>query len=387
MPHMLNLPIASRIKHSGCKALVTVVGGFNDPLCMAQAIKRGDTDFVAVLRQLTADPRFPEKIRDGRVAQVRPCLRCMRCFPGAYEEVCADERRYGIPYFDLAEHCSVNPEYYRFGTLSVKKAARARRILVVGGGAAGMQAAITAAARGHSVTLIERADGLGGVLRLFAHDAEKHDLWRLSAAMEAELRSSNVQIMTQTTLNRDLMCSLSPDVLIAAVGAEPITATIPGLNEPEVRLADELYTRKLPVDGKLVIIGGGMVGCEVALKLKELGAQDVTLVEMADTLAKDAYRQYGIDLRKRVKQAACCLTGVKCVGISGGRVTIETSHGKKELPATLVINAIGRKAADISALEALAQEQGCALLSIGDCVRARNLCDAIEDGYRAANSL
>lgn len=386
-PHGLNLPIGEYIKKHGCKAAVTVVGGMNDPAMMEHAIKTGRTDLVAMLRELTAEPQFAVKLMRGRAQEVRPCIRCMRCFPGAYEAARADEKRLGIPFFEMAEHCSVNPLYYVWIHHCAAKTQSKKRVLVIGCGVGGMQAAITARRCGHEVTLIDSAPGPGGILRMFRSDRHKKDLWRLALAMKAEAEGLDVQMKFSTPFCRELLQKFRPDVVIAAIGAEPITTAIPGLDAAHVILAQDIFQMGMTVRGSVVILGGGMVGCETALKLRESGAGDITIVEMRGELAHDSYRQYGIDLRKRVMSTATCLMNVKCIGIEHGVVYLSGHNGREKLSADHIVNAIGLHARDTSDIRDAARSFGCAYYEVGDCRRARNICAAIEEGYNIGSSI
>lgn len=386
-PHGLNLPIAEYVKAHGCKAAVSVVGGFNDPVMMEEAVGSGKADLIAMLREFTAEPAFPDKLRQGLAAQLRPCIRCMRCFPGAYEDAREDERKYSVPYFEMARHCSVNPEYYRFGTGAAAAAAKPKRVLVVGCGPGGLQAAITARRRGHSVTVIDRERETGGVMRYFKNDAHKKDLWRLAEAMRAEAEQAGVKIELHTPFCRDTAVSVLPDVIVAAVGAEPITSGIPGLGGRHIILAQELYMRPPGISGKAVILGGGMVGCEAALKLMEQGVGEIILVERKNELSEDAYRQYGIDLRERVRAAAECRMNTTCIRIEESAVFLQGDKGEEKIEADIIINALGMRARDTSEIKAAAEELSCGYYEIGDCRKAGNICGAIEEGYAAGNEL
>ncbi len=386
-PHGLNLPVGEYIKKHGCRAAVTVVGGWNDPSMMEEAIASGGTDFVAMLREFTAEPKFVDKVMQGRAAEIRPCIRCLRCFPGAYEAARADEQRLGIPYFEMAEHCSVNPQYYAWFRHSKTKQHVRKNVLVVGCGVSGMQTAITARQCGHEVTVIDSAPECGGILHLFQNDLHKIDLWKLACSMKAEADALGVRVRLSTPFSEELLQEMRPQVIVAATGAEPIETAISGLDSENVMLAQEVFLKAPILHGAVVILGGGMVGCETALKLAELGADCITIVEMRGILASDAYRQYGIDLRKHVQEKAKCRMNVKCTGIERTTVWLSGVDGVEKLHADYIINAIGMQARDTAPIRNAARAINCDYYEVGDCLKARNICTAIEEGYHIGNSL
>lgn len=386
-PHGLNLPVGEYIKKHGCRAAVTVVGGWADPGMIEEAIASGGTDFVAMLREFTAEPKFVDKVLQGRAAEIRPCIRCLRCFPGAYEAARADEQRLGIPYFEMAEHCSVNPQYFAWFQHSKPQQHAKKNVLVIGCGVGGMQTAITARQCGHEVTVIDRAPECGGILRLFQNDPHKQDLWKLTRSMKAEADALDVRMRLSTPFSEQLLQAMHPQVIVAAIGAEPIRSAISGLASENVMLAQEVFLKAPTLHGAVVILGGGMVGCETALRLAELGADSITIVEMRDTLASDAYRQYGIDLRKRVLENVTCRMNVKCTGIERKTVWLSGADGVEQLHADYIINAIGMRSSDTALIRNAAMAMGCDYYEVGDCLKPRNICMAIEEGYHIGNSL
>lgn len=388
--HGCNVPYARQIK-SRVNVPVSVVGGINRPALCEDILSSGAADLIVMCRQWIADPDFLHKWQAGYPDEIRGCIRCMRCFPGPFEDIqheLQDAMAAGKPYrpFDEMHSCSVNPTYAN-GALSEQPAVGAsKRVLVIGGGCAGMQASITAAQRGHTVLLIEQSDCLGGILNFAEANQDKADLYRLARAMEMELRHTNAQVQLNTPFTPELLTSFAPDAVIAALGSSPATPPIPGLDRPIVVQAMQMYRTDAPVERQIVVLGGGTVGCETAIHLAQRGAA-VTLVEMTGSLCADAYRLHGIKLRNTLAAlGVTVLLDTTCRSIANNGVSVTDADGTQhQLPADQVINALGMKPNSCTALK-----QACGnicLIEIGDCVRARNIACALDEGYRAAVAL
>ena len=375
--HGCNVEAAAAIK-AAVDIPVAVVGGINDPADAERWIQEGKCDLVVLCRQLQADPEWVNKAAQGRAKEIRKCLRCMRCYPGPFEEAWAELNG------QFPEGCSVNPYLLHYEDWPVKKADVSRKLLVIGGGVGGMQAAITAADRGHIVTLIEKTDQLGGILNFAKDDADKYDLKALADSMAAEVATRNVEVRLNAQVTTEEMKQY--DVVICAVGSSPLTSPIPGLADCLPAL--KAYAPDAPIGKSVILLGGGLVGCETAVHLAKSG-HSVTIVEMRDELAPDAYRLHKHKLRQIIaaSEKIRVLTGTKCLSIDGDRVTVENTNGRSELQADTVIAALGMRANPTDELEAMAQEAGIPIKCIGDCVRARKIYDAIEEGWQAAMEL
>ena len=283
----------------------------------------------------------------------------------------------GKPYrpFEEMHSCSVNPNYANGSLASQPPVKAKKRVLVVGGGCAGMQAAITAAQRGHIVLLVEQADQLGGLLNFAREDTNKRDLYLLAQATEAELHRTGAEVRLNTSFSPTLLDEFKPDAVIAALGSSPAMPPIPGLEKPDVVQAMELYQAAAEIKKQIVVLGGGTVGCETAIHLAQRGAV-VTLVEMTDTLCTDAYRLHGIKLRNTLAALdVTTLTNTTCCAVTDTGVIVTDAEGVEyHLPAEQVVNALGMKANSCSELEAACK--GVQYTAIGDCVRARNIACA-----------
>ena len=400
--HGCNVETAAEIRKQAAAA-VAVVGGINDPDMCEDIIASGKADFVVMGRQRLADPQFVSKCAEGRSDEIRGCIRCMRCFPGPLEHVMAELAAAGggLPgggpmpggtdgpspmqkIFEQLSRCTVNPEYKHGPAVRQPGPERLRRVLVVGGGCAGMQAAITAAQRGHRVTLVEKTARLGGILNFAGDDPTKCDLTRLARAMEAELRALKVDVRLNTPFSPALLAQEAPEAVIAAVGSAVTDKGVPGMDSPHVLSAMDAYRKNVDFGRRAVVIGGGQTGCETAEHIARTGCR-VTLVAKHGRLCPDAYRLHGIKLRALLEELGCeVLYGCVCSEVTKTGVIVRTVSGDKErfVEADCIVNALGMEPVSCEAIEKACA--GLAYYAVGDCVRARNVCDALEEGYLAA---
>ena len=379
-PHACNADIAAAIK-AAVDIPVAVVGGINSPEQAEELIARGKCDLVVLCRQLTADPFFTQKTQEGRPEEIRRCLRCMRCFPGPFEEAMAELG--GV----FPEGCSINPCADHPERWNVEPAEQKKTVLIVGGGVAGLQAAVTARDRGHSVVLLEQRSKLGGILNFSVHDPDKNDLAGFARTMEAQARARGVDLRVNTTLTQALLKELHPDAVILAIGSHPLLPPIPGLDGPNVVQAMDAYAPDIPLGQRIVVLGGGLVGCETAVHLWKQG-KTVELVEMRGELAPDAYRLHKHRLRELVAEHVQAHVNTRCLAVTPEGVQVEDSDGNQHLiPGDTVVAALGMQANDTTALEELVRQAGLPCYKIGDCVKARKIYDAVEEGYTTAAAL
>ena len=255
----VNLPIAA-------------MGKINRPGVIEDILKDGKVDMVAIGRGLIAEPELVIKTEQNRVDQIIPCMSCNHCLDRIYE--------------GKALRCSVNPLAGREYDTRIILATRPRKVLVVGGGPAGMEASIAAASRGHMVVLLEKSDRLGGQLLLAAMPPDKEEITPFTNYLIGQLEEKKVEIRLNTKGTRQVVEKLNPEIVISATGALPLIALIPGSDMENVVSAWEALRHPEKVADKVVVIGGGMVGCEVADLLSRRG-KEVTLVEQLDDVGLD----------------------------------------------------------------------------------------------------
>lgn len=379
-PHGCNADVAAAIR-AVVDIPVAVVGGINSPEQAEELIAQGKCDLVVLCRQLTADPFFTQKVREGRAEEIRRCLRCMRCYPGPFEEAWAELNG------QFPEGCSINPCADHPERWRVEPAEEKKTVLIVGGGVAGLQAAVTARDRGHDVVLLEKSGQLGGILNFSVHDPDKNDLAGFARAMEAQARAKGADLRLNTVLTGERLADIRPDEVILAIGSHPLLPPIPGLDGANVVQAMDAYAPDTRLGHKVVVLGGGLVGCETAVHLWKQG-HEVELVEMREELAPDAYRLHKRRLRELIAQHVKAHMGARCLAVTEAGVQVEGPDGSVQLiPADTVAVALGMRANDTGELEALVQRAGVPCHKIGDCVRARKIYDAVSEGYLTALSL
>jgi pyruvate/2-oxoglutarate dehydrogenase complex dihydrolipoamide dehydrogenase (E3) component len=284
--------------------------------------------------------------------------------------------------------CTVNPKVGREfeNKFMVPPPARPKKVLIAGGGPGGMQAAITASERGHQVTLCEKTSSLGGVLKSIEDVPFKDDVVRFRKHLEYMLNASGALVLFNKEVTPEFVASQHPDALIAAVGAEPIVPNIPGIRGKNVVIANDIHKAGVKIGKKVVIIGGGLVGCEEAIYLAMQG-KDVTVVEMLGDYARDAnefiklalaveFRKHNIKIMTNTKGKAVKEEGLLCTDPEGKEVFYK---------ADTVVCAVGQKPLTpvVDQLRGTTPE----FYFIGDCVKPQKIIEAVTAGYDAAMDL
>jgi pyruvate/2-oxoglutarate dehydrogenase complex dihydrolipoamide dehydrogenase (E3) component len=282
--------------------------------------------------------------------------------------------------------CTVNPIIGREFEASIPVSmTEPKRVVIVGGGPAGMQAAITATERGHDVMLCERSDSLGGALKCAAGVSFKADLDRFKEHLIRKINSMPIAVLLNTEITPELVVAGEPDVVIVSVGAEPIIPDIPGIRRGSVLLAADVHSPGAAVGDRVVVIGGGQVGCETGLHLAQQG-RDVTVVEMLDEVAPDANIMHRRGLMLELQKAVKVRTGLRCVEITDeGVVAVDQQSERVTLAYDTVVIAVGYKPCT-GAVDALL-DTAPEVMTIGDCVRPRKVLQAIRTGYDAGMAI
>ncbi|MDR1572703.1 MAG: FAD-dependent oxidoreductase, partial [Clostridiales Family XIII bacterium] len=387
-PDGVNVKYAAEIKKH-VKTPVATVGALCDPAQLEEIIAAGQADVVALGRQTLADPLFPRKARTGRADEINQCLRCMSCF--------------SVNTLSGVFYCATNPVIGREREAMRLAPARAKKkVLVVGGGVAGMQAALTASEQGHTVALYEKSDRLGGVLLCEENIPFKHKLALYLKRQALRVSRAPIELRLNTEVTPALARECAPDVIIAALGARPVVPAIPGIDGPNVVLAEDVYRDPSRAGQGVVIMGGGLVGLELGVFLAQEG-KGVTIVEMLpETIAtrKEAPVSeriggslalesgtnivHGVALAQEIKKLPNLriLVSARVLAIDAAGCTAESAAGVQRLTADTVICAAGRR----PLLEEGAALHSCApeFYQIGDCLAAKNILDATQTAYQAA---
>jgi 2,4-dienoyl-CoA reductase-like NADH-dependent reductase (Old Yellow Enzyme family)/thioredoxin reductase len=369
-PRMPNIHLSRAMKEAVHIPVITV-GGILLPEEAEKIIADGYADAVAVCRALIADPEWPNKARDSRPEDIVPCLRCTWCYHVSSE--------------GKSQGCAVNPRHGRYARLAMelKKAETPQKVVVIGGGPAGMQAALAAAEFGHQVILFEKDPELGGLLRYAELEDGKEELRGYKRYLVRKTLESGIDIRVNTEATPELVESLAADKIIIAIGSEPVIPNIPGIGDfDNVMGALEAVKNKEKIGGRVLILGGGQIGCELALDYAKQG-KNVTIVEMTDKLVGEATLIYKESLRQQFDAAATIQVFLchKCVKIDSAGATIAGPGGEKSIPADTVIYAVGMRALKNQAESFM--DCSTDVRIIGDCVRARKVNEAVHEGFFA----
>lgn len=390
-PHGINVEHAARIKAAVKQSKVAVIGGFNSPELCEEVLAAGKADFIELGRQGFADPEFPNKALNGQEDSIRRCVRCFQCYPGfcehptdipLFEKIGPEEA--GKIYSPFAMgRCAINPNSgFGWYPETVPAPQGSRKVLIVGGGPGGLQAAITCAQRGHKAVLAEKAGRLGGTMNFTDTDGDKVDLRNFKNLLIREATECGTDIRLNTTVTKGLLDEVQPDVILAAVGGHPAVPPIPGIETAMDALT--AYDSMDKVGKKVVLVGGGLVGCEVGLFMADQG-REVTVLEMRDMMAFETFGYYRNTLLETMdKRGIRQILGAKCLAFEEGGVRVELDGKEQFIPADTCVYSMGMKpnADAVEAVKALAGE--VPVRTIGDCDHVAKMGDAVRAGYLAA---
>jgi len=367
--------LAEEIKKA-VKIPVITVGVIREPEFAEKIIAEGRADFVAIGRGLIADPEWPKKAQEGRSDEIRKCISCnVGCIGGRV-------------FQNLRLRCSINPVVGHEAVYGdIKQSLVKKKVVVVGGGPAGMQAAITAAKRGHQVTLLEKEQHLGGQLEIASIAPGKAKIGWFHSWLEEELSRVGVEVRVGSSATVESIMALSPDCVILATGSLPIKPKIKGA-EPERGLAIQAWDvlrDKVSFEAgeEVVIIGGGLVGCETAHYLAEKGVK-ITILEMLPDIATDMEPISRFDLMQSFNKLGIKVrTGAVVTEITSDGVSVVTKDGNQDFVKTKkVILAIGQSPVGKELKEAL-EEQGILVKVVGDASEVGKIINAVASGFQA----
>ncbi len=359
---------------------VITVGQIRSPEVAEQILKDGKADFVSLGRTLIADPHWPRKVQQDRVSDIRKCISCnIGCIGGHV-------------FNDLYMRCTVNPVtgHERLeGWANLIPAKMKKKVMVVGAGPGGMEAARVAALRGHSVTLYEKENELGGQVRIAVRGPGKDKLNFIPTYYSHSLKSAGVKVEMNTPVDAETFKEKKPDVVIFATGAVPVVPDITGIDNPDmVRESWDVLSGAAQVPGnKVVVAGGGLVGCETALYLAGQG-KEVMIIEMMDELASDMEPITRFDFLTELLPQAGIKAILKLViaEITDQGVVVLDRWGSKSLiEADNVVIALGSCPAD--ALVNAARDYAQETYVIGDCKEPRKIINATFEGASIARMI
>jgi 2,4-dienoyl-CoA reductase-like NADH-dependent reductase (Old Yellow Enzyme family)/thioredoxin reductase len=381
-----NLSVASMDTEAGfnlfraraIKEVVTVpvigVGRICQPRLADEAIARGDADLISFGRQHLTDPDFVNKAREGALDDIRWCTACNQ---GCIERLSFEMK---------STACSFNPECGREYTLPLSGVDAPKRVWVIGAGPAGLSAALTAASRGHKVSVYERETQAGGQLLPASRPPHKAAFMDWVAWALRRLEKMSVPMHLGCRIGMDEIDRQKPDALILACGADPVAPPIPGLNSDLVADARDVLVGKVELKSPAVILGAGYVGMETADYLLSKSIE-VTLLEMQTTPPVNSLSAHGYWLHKRIRKGGGRLFfGTKVVGVEKDRVIYALPDGEtKSEKASLVITAMGAKSEN--QLEDGLKKLQIPYRIIGDAKSPRRIFEAIHEGYKAGSEI
>lgn len=351
--------------------------GEHDPVKWEEALQKGQCDLIQAGRPLLADPELPKKVKEGRLEDIRLCIRCTQCSDTGT-----------VKGFQHA--CTVNAELGKERDYAIQRVNAPKRVLIVGGGPAGLEAARVAALRGHEVTLLEKESQLGGNARIAALPIGKEEIRTYFLAwLERQCQKAGVRFQLNREASVEAVRKINPDVVIVAMGSRPLAPDIPGLDRLPVVTAEDVLTGKAMVGKRVVVAGGGLVGLETAdfLAEKKLAAT-VTVIEMLPTLARDmpaAPRNYMLQVLLP-KGGVKTVTNMHIQEITiAGVIALDNTWKRHLFECDTVVNALGYTANRElgEALQGIVGE----LYNIGDSVKPGNILTAVHDAAYTARQI
>jgi len=351
---------------------VAAVGRLNTPDIAEAILADGKADLVAIGRQLIADPFWPKKVAAGQTEDIVPCLSC---------NVCLD-----TVFTTREPKCSINASLAKEEEYTLKPAVTKRKVLVVGGGPAGMEAARTAAIRGHEVVLWEKKEKLGGQLLLAAVAPHKEVIGRLNKYMAVQLKKPGVQVLLEHEATAESVKAAKPEVVVLATGSTPFIPDIPNVRRDNVVLASDVLAGRQGVGNRVVVIGGELVACETADYLAQKG-KIVTIMRRGPSMAANLNPRARDNLLARLtRNGVTMLTSVRYEEITDRGLVITDKEGNRQnIEADTVVLATG--AIQNTELATQLEGQDITLHLIGDCVTPGKIIDAIRDGARVVREI
>lgn len=341
-------------------------GKLNHPNVAEVALKDGLVDLIAIGHGLIADPYWPNKVKDNMLKEINPCIGCGECHFNSMK---------GQP-----RPCAVNPLCMHEKDYVLTQGKNNRKVLILGGGPAGLKAAITACERGFDVTLWEKNSYLGGALAAAAAMRFKKDVKDQMNYLIYQAKKANVKIILNKEANIEEIIKFNVDFVVVATGANPVVINIKGNEQPHVTTAIPALLNQHPIGENIVIIGGGEVGCEMGVEFSMQGKQ-VTIVELAsDILLAPSFVANKQNIRYMVEHSAITvLTSTSTKEITSDKVIVEKDNEEKKIQADTVIFSTGFRS-DHSLYEELVKK-GLNVVEIGDAQKPRKVIDAIHEGY------
>ena len=357
------------------KAPVIAVGKLNDPVFAEKVLVEQKADLIAMGRSLISDPFLPKKVEKGELEDIIPCISC--------NQGCISRVLNG-----LGMTCLVNPSVGKEFEFKIVPAKKSKKVLIAGGGPAGLEAAIICKKRGHDVVLAEKGKWLGGQLNYAWKPPQKEDIKKLIDYFCKQIKKLKIETYMGKNVDKIFFREINPEVFILAVGSIPIVPEIPGIRKENVILSSEILEGKKVLGKKVIIIGGGRVGLETADFLAEWGKKITILEKLSDVGLKMAARNKIFLLKKLSEENVNILLNREAKKITEKGVYVEHFGQQEEIEGDVVVIAMGSKPERelLKELEEILPELDKFYLA-GDCVEPRDALHAIYEGARIARDV
>lgn len=367
-----NVQNAARIRKE--TGLITVaVGRINDPALAEEILENDKADMVVMGRAQLADPEFCNKAKEGREETI---VKCVGCNQGCYDGFVSTE----MPFIT----CLRNPALGREAEYSLVETDSPKNVLIAGAGIAGLEAGIILKRRGHNPIICEASSSFGGQFALAGEAPRKEEMKEAALSRGKQAINEGVEIRLNTPVTVELIEEVKPDEVIIAIGSAPMSLNIPGGNLPHVTNSHDVLAGKSMASGKVVVIGGGLVGLEVAEYLNGK-AESITVVEMLDQVAKDLGQLRNICVMESLyTEGVKTITNAKCVEIEEKAIVIEKDGKLEKLPCDSVIVAIGAKSRNFDDISKYCEDKNIPFHAVGDAVRARRALNAVAEASEVA---
>lgn len=360
--------IAERMRKEGITTPFLVQGKLNYAPLAEEVLESGVADIIAHGHQSLADPYWPQKVKEGRLEDIAYCTACNECLNSSVH---------------LPGNCAINPRTCKERKLILKPTKKKRRILVIGGGPGGMYTAALAAEQGHDVTLWEKTGKLGGLINAAGAPDFKADMRRYKEHLISRVYKTGVKVEFMHEATEADIDAFNPELVVLAAGATTFIPPIPGINGKKVLTAYEVLAERKHVGDRIIVIGGGHVGCEVAMELEERGRK-VTIVEMNKGHLienADMSQNMKLGLKERFMKAHIqTFTGSRVLEIDDRVALVETPMGLISIECDNVIVASGFR--PNNQLQNTLKGKPYKIYSIGDCVKPGKVYEAVHGGFK-----
>ena len=369
IPRGFNVENAARIKAE--TGLITIATGrINTPEQAEEIIAAGKADMVVMGRAQLADQEFCNKARTGISDEIVRCVGCGQGCGGSGD----------VPYFT----CTFNPTVGKETEIAITPTDKPKKVVVVGGGLAGLEAALILKQRGHMPIILEETNRLGGQFILAGLAPHKEEMKQAAESFAHRAKKAEIDIRMLTKGTPELLKELNPDEVIIATGASPLVFNVPGADGENVCNWKEVLEGKKKLEGKVVVIGGGLVGLEVAEALTDDGC-NVTVVEMLENAGNGLASSRMVCVNEMISQKGISImTNTKCVEITPNAVVVEKDGKKEEISCNGAVFAVGSKSNDYSDLKQYCEKSSIPFHIVGDAVKTRKVINAIHEAFFVA---